>query len=118
MPHDRAGRRRRIGGARQNVRGRAVAFRPAPSASPRTRDPCPLPNGLSESPRMVAQTTHSASGASSTDDRVHPFTRMHAATGRDDFYSDALNRERGDEAPPEWLIDGLLPRGVTVLVAD
>jgi hypothetical protein len=67
---------------------------------------------------MVAQTSHSTSGGSATDDRVHPFTRIADAAGRDDFYSDALNRERGDEPAPEWLIDGLLPRGVTVLVAD
>jgi hypothetical protein len=51
--------------------------------------------------------------------RVHPLARMTSvATSPDAAYSDAFNRNRGDEPPPKWLIDGLLPIGVMVLVAD
>lgn len=62
---------------------------------------------------MVAEMADPAIGA------VHPFTRMaQLVADRDALYSDAQNRERGDEPPPAWLIDGLLPVGVTLIVAD
>jgi len=49
----------------------------------------------------------------------HPLTRMQQLVAdRDAVYSDAQNRERGDEPPPAWLIDGLLPIGVSIIIAD
>lgn len=34
------------------------------------------------------------------------------------FYTDASNRERGDEPAPSWLLDGLLPHGATAIISD
>lgn len=51
--------------------------------------------------------------------RAHPLLRMlDAWSDTDRAYSDAANRERGDEEPPPWVIDGLLPIGASVLIAD
>lgn len=64
---------------------------------------------------MVAETTHTATDPGAV---VHPFTRMAAGASPDHVYSDAGNRQRGDEPGPKWLIEGLLPLGVSVVIAD
>jgi hypothetical protein len=50
---------------------------------------------------------------------MHPFTReIEAYSDPDRAYFDSLNRERIDNAAEDWLIDGLIPIGASVIYAD